>query len=432
MTDGGNRTVLSQFPGVSVTRRTVLKVAGLVWFLSDGSGMATQPARATDGRSTTVTLPTSGGIAGQAESILGSCWRYAEAVAIDGRTALIGVPPSDDEQGPAEGRVDVLDRSGRSWSIRESLLADSDSGQFGRVLALSGDIAAIGSELGANPTGGHGGTVAVFSRSGDTWARQATLGASDARGVNLFGTAVAIGEDSILVGASAATTDEGPTGAADLFARLDGTWRKTARLVPQSADVEDFGRSVAFDGTTAVVGAKRMDEPSATSYGTAFVFTRSGQSWHKTTELVPPERSQEDDFGATVAMTGQTIVVGAPTETNELGTNAGAVHVFTRENDQWCRTERLLDEDGRPTHQFGTVAAIDGNSLLVGSRAGPGAIGFVRTASGWTRRTTVGHRDGNPSPGGSAVALDGTRALVGNVGGAPHFGATDSVRVFEP
>ena len=432
MTAGGEGSSSSGLPGVSITRRTVLKVAGIASFLADGSVSATDSARAATDRSRgRSAITTDVATAKRTATVGGRLGRNAAALAIDGRTALVGVPPSADDPGPSDGRAVVLDRHGRTWRRRAILEPDGDAGQFGRAVALDDDTAVIGGELGPDPTGAHAGSVAVYIRARNAWTRRATLGAPGSEGVDLFGTDVDVAGDTVVVGASAASTDRGPTGAAFVFERAGGTWKRRATLTPPSEGVEAFGRAVAIDENTVVVGARRTDGSRLADRGVAFVYRRYAGSWRKKAELAPSGQTRDDGFGTTLAVAGTQAVVGAPTETNDHGVNAGGAYVFARRNGRWHEQATLRDDAGHATRQFATTVALDGDGLLVGVGSGAGPVAFVRGEDGWTPVRTLRTGDGDPERGGSVVALDGARALVGSEGSQPGSDA-GSVEVFEP
>lgn len=425
MTDGGDAGDGSVRSDMSLTRRTVLQLAGITAFLSDGTRAASDTARAAaDGREGRSVTRGDVAAADRTAAVGGRLGRYAAALALDGRIALVGVPPSADEPGPTDGRVAVLARYGRRWGRQTILTPVDDAGQFGRSVALDGDTAVIGGELGADPTGAHGGSAAVYTRTRGTWTRQATLDGPGTRGVDLFGTAVDVADDTLIVGASVASTDGRDSGTAFVFARNGGTWKRRATLTPPGDGIEEFGRAVAIDGKTAVVGARQTDGARPVDSGIAFVYRRRAGFWRRQATLAPPGRHRDDGFGTVLALAGKTAVVGAPTETNEYGLNAGAVHVFARRNGRWREQATLRDEDGRAARQVGTAVALDGDGLLVGARAGDGPIAFVREDDAWTRVKTLRTPDGDPGRRGSIVALDGARALVSS--------GVGSLEVFEP
>jgi hypothetical protein len=421
MTDGRDGDGSTRLPGASLTRRTVLKTAGLLSLLADSA--AAEPPTADDG----APAPGEDGTDERAAVVGGTVGRCAEAVDVAGATAVVGVPPPAETDEPATGRAVVLDRSDGTWTRQATLSPDGDGGQFGRAVAVDGDVVVVGGELGPDTTRDHAGSAAVFVRDGTDWTRRATLRAPDTTGVDLFGTAVDVDSDTVLVGASGATGGDGASGAAFVFTRSGGRWTRQARLTPP-AGVEEFGRASAVDGETAVVGARRTEGAAPVDSGTATVYRRTGKTWRQRTELTPPGDARDDEFGTALAVDGRTVLVGAPAATTERGINAGVAHVFARRNGAWRRQATLRDEDGGATSRFGTAVALDGNLALVGTASRGGPLVFGRSAGTWTHADTL--RTSAESAAAPAVAVDGTRVFVGT--DASRAYPSGSVEVFEP
>lgn len=418
-----------------LTRRTVVKLVGLLPALGGSPGTATGSSGApVDPEQPPPVANSDGRGVGrlQSQSVSGDLGRHATAVALDGTTAVVGVPPAPDETGANEGRAVVLARTGRGWRRWTTLVPDGETGQFGRAVALDGNTAIVGAELGPDPARNHAGSAAVYTTNGATWTRRATLAGDSTGDVDLFGAAVAVADDTVLVGARAAESGGRSTGGAFVFTRTGDAWSRTTRLGPQSKAVDEFGRAVAIDGDTAVVGARRTPENGYSDAGVAFVYERSGGTWQKRAELTPSGRSRDDAFGMELAVDTDTIAVGAPRETNALGNNAGAVYVFARRNGRWRQQAGIRDERGTTTREFGTAIALDGDAIVAGSGFGDDPAVFTRSEGTWTRASEL--RTDVTRPGAvTTVARDGNRTLVG-VEEAPARSDDTAgvVEVFEP
>ena len=151
---------------------------------------------------------------------------------------------------------------------------------------------------------------AVAARaSGASYAHDARLTAGVAW--DQFGFSVAIHGDTAVVGAI--KTDSTNTGEVHVFVRQDGTWRHQARLGSAGVGL-GFGYSVAIHGDTIVVG--KIDDYWDGGPGTAHVYVRNGSAWSYQAKLSAPDGAIDDDFGDSVAISGNTIVVGAPYDDN--------------------------------------------------------------------------------------------------------------------
>lgn len=417
----------------SITRRTAMKLALFVPFVHEQSGTNfVSTAGVTPRPQTSTFTPTSITAARRVVTFEGALGQNAEAVAIDGRTAIFGLPPTATESGPTTGRGVIVTRSEGSWTPEATLTPEGDSGQFGRAVALDGSTAVIGAEMGPEPAGDHAGSAAVFDRADGEWARSATMKAPNTGGIDFFGTAVAVADETVLVGASTASTAGRRSGAAYVYTRSDDAWSRETTLVPPIDTIEAFGRSVATDGDTVVIGARRADG-GPTDSGLVFVYRRTGGTWHSQGSLAPRGSDRDDSFGKALATDGGTIVAGAPTETNDSGMNAGTVYTFSRSTGQWRQQTVLRDEDGGTDHKFGTDVALDGDAMLIASEFGGGPVAVTRAGGTWRRVRGPGTNGQLFTKPGTAVALEGGRAVLGIEGQSDRSGETSgSVEVFEP
>jgi hypothetical protein len=284
---------------------------------------------------------------------------------------------------------------------------------FGRSVAVSGDTVVIGAYgEGSNATGVNGdktnnsaalsGAAYVFVRSGGTWSQQAYLKASNTGSNDQFGISVSISGDTIVIGAhyedSNATGANGngtdnsaaDSGAAYVFTRSGTTWSQQAYLKASNTEAGDyFGYSVAVSNDTIVVGAYSEDsgatgvngnetDNSAPNAGAAYVFTRSGTIWSQQAYLKASNAETNDFFGRSVAVSGDTIVIGAYGEdSNATGVNgdemnnsasfSGAAYVFTRNGSIWNQQAYLKGSNTEIGDTFGWSVSISGDTIVVGA-----------------------------------------------------------------
>jgi hypothetical protein len=334
---------------------------------------------------------------------LGKCWRAARAsLALTGLVVagllvgllVLALPSADAAAAPGAGRFPIPAAAGDA---------------VGQQVAISGATAVIGTP-GVN--GGRG-AVEVFVRSGKTWQHQATLQDPWQRANEYFGAAVAVSSTRagtfVLVGAP----NQGLPERAFIFARLGTRWYRQATLDGPSGSVYDdndgFGNSVALSATTAVVSTIQGELNGS---GGIYVFARSGRTWNRQAILRDPDTSGEDNFGASVAVSGGTVVAGAP--------NVGCAFVFVRSGQKWAKQATLIpagEVAGCPNEppDLGSSVAISGSTVLIGGDFGPDvALVFTRSGTAWSRQAelTDPHSVGGDDFGWSA-ALSGGTALVG-------------------
>ncbi|HEX5689201.1 MAG TPA: FG-GAP repeat protein, partial [Roseiflexaceae bacterium] len=196
---------------------------------------------------------------------------------------------------------------------------------------------------------------------------QQRLAAADGSGGDFFGHAVALSGNTALVGAP---YDNQSRGSAYVFVRNGAVWTQQARLFAQDGGAFDyFGGSVALKGDTALVGAVYGPGSASSDQGAAYVFFRVGTSWNLQQKLNANENTTGAQFGASVALDGNTALVGAfsyalPTTNNR----AGAAFVFTRSNSLlWTQQARLTVAEGEYDDYFGIAVALEGDTALIGA-----------------------------------------------------------------
>ena len=334
--------------------------------------------------------------------------QFGLAVALSGSTAVVGAPFKNSGNGAAY----VFVRSGTTWSQQAKLtVARGAAGaELGKSVALSGSTAVVGApfqSFGNRITG----AAYVFVRSGTTWFRQAKLTAPvHSRVSDDLGWSVAVSESTAVVGDP---RNNSFTGAAFVFVRSGTTWSQQAKLTAFAHGFQQFlGTSVALSGTTVVAGA-----PAA---GAAFVFVRSGTIWSRQAKLTGAVGS----FGSSVALSGTTAVAGAPGENSFTG----AAFVFVRSGTTWSQQAKLTAADGAANDSFGSSVALSGTTVVAGApgkKANTGAAYvFVRSATTWSQQAklTAAHGAANDSFG-SSVALSSTTVVAGAPGMNANTGA---------
>ena len=369
---------------------------------------------------------------------------FGWSLAMDGDLAVVGAPGNELEF-DIPGSAYVYARESGVWTQVADLTA-SDPGngdRFGVSVAVDGDTIVVG----AKRNGGEGlnaGAAYVFAKPDSGWAdttETAKLTASDAAIYDTFGQSVAVSGDTIVVGAPSSDHAGSWSGAAYLFVKPDGGWvnaTETAQLQASDAGEDQcFGRSVAADGDTVVVGVYTFCTPDYPS-GTVYVFVRPSSGWATTTEtaqLTASNGHSLDEFGSPVAIDGDTIVVGAPLH-DANGFGAGSVYVFVRPDSGWSsatETAQLHATDAETNANFGFSAAISGDTIAVGSLRDPddasdgGAVYVhVKPADGWddvdeTIKLTA-YDTTNYNLLGYSTALDGN-TLVSGAPLADHGGS---------
>lgn len=300
----------------------------------------------------------------------------------------------------------VFARTGTNWNQQAKLGSSDGGGAFGTSVSLSGDIAVVGEPFNLQEIG----AAFVFARSGSTWTQQAVLTASDKAPADELGWSVSINGTSIVTGAFAKAS---MAGAGYTFVQAGTNWAQQAKLNASDASNGDtFGSAVAVSGDTAVIGASTK----SFGRGAVYVFTRSGASWTQQAKLTASDAANGENFGVSVAISGDTVLVGA---TGKAG--GGGVYVFTRVVTAWTQQAQLIPSDLATSDNLGIAVSIDGDTAVIAANtkdSGKGAAYvFVRSGGAWKQQAKLTASDATSGDAfGRSVSLSGETVLISAVG----------------
>jgi hypothetical protein len=256
------------------------------------------------------------------------------------------------------------------------------------------------------------------------------LRASDGVASDFFGVAVALSGDTALVGASGDDDRASGSGSVYVFVLVGTAWTQQAKLHASDAAANDnFGQSMALSGDTVVIGAPYDDDGGIYDSGSVYVFVRNSTlSWTQQAKLHASDAAANDNFGQSMALSGDTAVIGAPYDDDGGIYDSGSVYVFVRNStSSWTQQAKLRASNGATydaTYEsFGVSVALSGDMAIVGasrqmqSVSSGSAYVFERNGtSSWTQRVKLQVQASYAIPGsefGHAVALSGDIAIVG-------------------
>ena len=329
---------------------------------------------------------------------------------------------------------------------------------FGYSVAISGDTAVVGASHDTHTGGLEAGSAYVFERSNTggagTWGEVVKLTASDAAAGDYFGISVAISGDTIMVGAYRDYQAGIYSGSAYVFDRNRGgtnVWGEVQKLTASDAASQDyFGRSVAISGDTAVVGASHDTHAGGAMAGSAYVFERNqggASAWVEVAKLTASDAASDDRFGYSVAVSKDTVVVGAVDDVHAPGVGGafwgeGSAYLFERDQGgpgAWGEVVKLTASSPTAGDSFGISVAVSGDTALVGEHLG-GVAGrahcFERNQGGagswgWVQELTASDQ-GAGEYFGISVSISGGTAVVGAHGFHLAPGASEgSAYLFE-
>ena len=303
-------------------------------------------------------------------------------------------------------------------------------GYTGASVAIDGDLAVIGAPLGTGNDWATG-VVLVYRNINGTWTREAELAASDGLVGNMMGVSVDVSEDRVVAGAWFEDSLGTDSGAAYVFLHADGAWTQEAKLKASDPGANDiFGRTVAIDGSTIVIGAP-LDDDQGASTGSAYVFERGESGWSQVQKLLGTPVLGSDQFGLGLDLNGDDLAIGSPWADNGMG----LAHVFKRTKGNYQHVASLSDDAGSAEDFFGFELAIDHQRVVIGAYrdddAGldSGRVTVFEESSGtWTAVQTLLPEGDDiiEDQFGVSVALDGELLLIGSRFGGDGEGAATS------
>ncbi len=311
---------------------------------------------------------------------LGAKLGNSVAISPDGGTIAAGAPGGSD----GDGTVFVFAENGNAWSSENQVARLIDSSPstlegLGSSVAVSND----GSSIAAGAIGGDGGdgAVLVFDQPGGGWSGETNqttkLTASGGASGDELGDAVAMSQDGDIVVAGAPdTTENGDSdqGAVYVFTDSSGTWSSATLTLSDGAVGAKLGSSVALNSSTIVAGAPGFSgSDDVLAQGAAFVFTEPGSAWtseNQTAKLAASNPNVDGLLGTSVAISGTTIVAGAPGATVGNNSLQGAAYVFIEPGAAWAtETDQaeLTATDGAADDTLGRSIAISGSTIAAGA-----------------------------------------------------------------
>jgi hypothetical protein len=249
------------------------------------------------------------------------------------------------------------------------------------------------------------------------------LTASDAAAEDWFGKSVSINGDTMVVGAVYEDDKGTNSGSAYVF-RYDGTsWVEEAKLTASDgAAYDQFGCSVSISGDKVVVGAQLDDDLGGDS-GSAYIFRYNGTNWVEVAKLTASDGSTNSSFGNSVSVSGETVVVGAYWD-DGAGWNSGSAYVFRYNGTSWVEETKLTPSDAAYEDFIGESVSISGDTIVVGAfgdddggnNSGSAYI-FRYNGTNWVEETKLTASDASEDAiFGNRVCISGDAVVVGSYG----------------
>ncbi len=298
-------------------------------------------------------------------------------------------------------------------SMLNQRLIASNSGNrdyFGFDSAISGGVVISGA-YGEDGFGSSAGAAYVYQYDDSNWV-ETKLKASDASSNDQYGRSVSISGNTVMV--SSLYSGSSSYGAAYIYKNTGSDWVETKLMASTPSSTDKYATSIDVDGNIAIVGAPE-DGSIILSAGAAYIYENIGSNWVET-KLMASDPDTTDKFGQSVSVSGNMAVVGAYFD-DEKTTNAGAVYVFEKENGSWVEKAKLMASDGGINNNFGSSVEIDGNMIIVGAPNkapyGAGYI-FVKVGDDWVEHALEIDDWSSVVRLGNDVSISNNLAIIGS------------------
>jgi hypothetical protein len=390
-------------------------------------------------------------------------------VSISGDYAIVGAYMEDHDLTGGKfldkaGAAYILKNNSGTWTLVQKLVATdrAEDDQFGYSVAISGDYAIVGAPRKTVKVGfdleSYAGAAYIFKNTSGTWSQLSKLVSKEPNFADEFGYSVAISEDYAIVGAP---YDDVPS--AQIYKRDSTKWFFEQTITSGvTGNGDRFGWSVGVSGNFVIVGEPFDGSTAPVNYaksGSAYIFFRgSSGTWKQSAQLNASDKAAGDEFGNSVAISGDYAIIGAMLEDQNASggaslNSAGSAYIFKRNaNDgSWKQSKKIVASDREASDMFGVSVSISGDFAIVGAynedqdKAGANTLTdagsayiFKNTAGSWAQVDKIVASDrGGYDLFGYSVAISGDYAIVGaysedeNDAGGNNLAAAGSSYIFK-
>jgi len=351
---------------------------------------------------------------------------FGWSVAISGDYAIVGAKDDDpaSDQFSMNGSATIYHYNGTTWEVMQKLTdsASERSDFFGQSVSMSNNYAIVG--IPGDDTAQ--GSVNVYELFGENWVLAQKIIAANGDVLDNFGTSVCISDNRIIVGANGDDIGgSGSQGSANIYQYNGNRWVLMQKLTDiGGAAGDNFGKTVSISGNFAIVGAPNDDVGANADQGSVSFFQYDGSNWILQQRIIDITGGATDHFGNSVSISVNRAIIGAYFD--DVGSNSfqGSASIYELKNGSWQLVQKLTDAEGAANDNFGTSVAISGNYALVGSAAGTfganaGSVTiYLKLGNGWGRLQQVTDPMANPTDAfGHSAAIDAVskRFLIGAV-----------------
>jgi hypothetical protein len=291
--------------------------------------------------------------------------RFGWSVCIDGEYAAVGAP-AEEPSGAGPGATYIFHRVAGVWTEQAKLTSPlgNDMDFFGHSVAIDGSTVVVGAIV----DGDGSGRSYIYRRNGTAWNLEAPLQPTGAGLEDLFGVSVAVDGGLVIVGAPGDSQTASQAGAAYIY-RWDGAaWVPDAKLtLPEARPSLFLGWSVAVERDIALAGSLRASGIDLVT-GAVYVFGHATGTWTQSDRFWAGDGANFDDFGMSIALNGSLALVGSPDDDDaDPGAScaSGSAYMFTRVNGGWFEAAKFVPSDTTCNQRFGSSTALSGTTALI-------------------------------------------------------------------
>jgi len=339
--------------------------------------------------------------------------KLGSSVDISGDIAVVGAPGSASDIGQAC----LYQRSSEDWSLLTCLSPNTENDtvqQFGNAVSISGELLVISAE---NKQNGKHGVAYVYQRQGDSWFQQAELINANSSSNDKFASTISISENYIAIGSPGFSASN--AGAVHIFKSTASGWVEDIVITPASSfKSANFGSSVMLSDEYLIIGD---DDHGRAHEGSAYIYKQKEGIWSKQASLKGGDVTKSANFATSIAISKDYAVIGAKSENNPLikkHKKSGAVYVYKRTGKLWNSQTKLLATDAQQGGNFGSSVAISGDYLLIGAESNNSSKGssylFQNINDVWTEIFKFEADDAKQQDNfGHAVAIEQDHIVIG-------------------
>jgi hypothetical protein len=313
------------------------------------------------------------------------------SVSIHGDYAVIGAM-YDDEKGNDAGAAYIFQNQSGNWIQKQKLLASDGGGnhRFGGLVSIFGDYAVIGApgSFGNEPKCG---AAYIFKKDGENWVEIKKIIAFDGHENDAFGF-VTINGNHIAVGApNHAFLNLPKSGAVYMYELIEGEWQPREMLHHDEAlEGDDFGGSVSIYDEKLIVGASG-ENTGVVESGAAYIYEKDGDFWQEVKKMSPGNPLEYQAFGSSVSIFGEYAVVGVEGDWDH-GLGSGSAYIYQNRDNDWFRQNKIVPEDGEANDHFGSSVQIYNDIVLIGAEWDDDNGGNAGSVYAFTNFTNVNNQ----------------------------------------